>query len=66
MPKCPVAESAKETASSIACEEEEGSEVSGMDVEIVGEHTVEEKVMHTSCDVPVRAIGPLASGSALK
>ncbi|KAG1850265.1 hypothetical protein C8R48DRAFT_778240 [Suillus tomentosus] len=66
MPKCPIAESAKETTSSIAVEDEEESEESEMDVEIVGERSVEEKVVRASCDIPVRAVGPLASGSAPK
>ncbi|KAG1878616.1 hypothetical protein C8R48DRAFT_830408 [Suillus tomentosus] len=66
MPKRPIAESAKETASSIAVEDEEESEESEMDVEIVGERSVEEKVVRASRDIPVRAVGPLASGSAPK
>ncbi|KAG2101390.1 uncharacterized protein F5147DRAFT_812390 [Suillus discolor] len=67
MPKRPMAvESAKETASSIAVEEGEGSEGSGMDVMIVDERTVQDKVVRASRDVPVRAVGPLASGSAPK
>lgn len=67
MPKRPiVTESAKETASSIAVDEGEGSEASGMDVEIVDERAVGEKVVRASRDIPVRAEGPLASGSAPK
>ncbi|KAG1829444.1 hypothetical protein EV424DRAFT_1535775 [Suillus variegatus] len=66
MPKRPAPGSAKETASSIAFGEEEESDGSEMEVEIVGECTVEEKVVRTSHDISVRAIGPLASGSAPK
>ncbi|KAG1878520.1 hypothetical protein C8R48DRAFT_668601 [Suillus tomentosus] len=66
MPKCPIAESAKETASSIAVEDEEESEESEMDVEIVGKCSVEEKVVCASHNIPVRAVGPLVSGSAPK
>ncbi|KAG1827668.1 hypothetical protein EV424DRAFT_1537250 [Suillus variegatus] len=66
MPKRPAPGSAKETASSIAFGEEEESDGSEMEVEIVGERTVEEKVVRASRDIPVRAVDPLAPGSAPK
>lgn len=58
--------SAKETASSLAVEDEEDTDGSDMDIEITGERRTGEKVLRGSATVPPRPVGPVASGSAPK
>lgn len=58
--------SAKETASSLAVEDEEDTDGSDMEIEITGERRTGEKVLRGSATVPSRAVGPVASGSAPK
>ncbi|KAG1765352.1 hypothetical protein EDD22DRAFT_951165 [Suillus occidentalis] len=58
--------SAKETASSLAVEDEEDTGDSDMEIEITGERLTGEKVLRGSATILPRAVGPVMSGSAPK
>src|ERR1700692_1409834 len=58
--------SAKETASSLAVEDEDDTGESDMEIEITGERQIGGKVLRGSATVPSRAVNPIASGSAPK
>jgi hypothetical protein len=58
--------SAKETASSLAIEDEEDTGESDMEIEITGERQIGGKVLRGSATIPPRTANPIASGSAPK